>query len=116
MRIFTQTIALTTATPVQVTQASTQPVAAPGDCWPLVSKIYVEPLAANAHTAYVGVSSVAAAGTGVISELVKPAQVSQQSPNHWSMCSHDGGNRIDITQFYFVGTTGDSIKVSFYVV
>ena len=84
---------------------------------PLACKIYAEPLVSNTGTAYVGTSTVTnnGTGTGVISELPKPGQVAQQSPNHFCVgCA--GHNIIDPTQFYFHGTSGDKLKVTLYVV
>jgi hypothetical protein len=83
---------------------------------PLACKIYAEPLLSNTHTSYVGTSTVTndGSGTGVIQELPKGGQVSQQMPNHF--CFGCGGlNKIDTTQFYFHGTAGEKMKVTYYI-
>jgi len=115
----TPTVAFTAPTgAVQINRANTQPVAASTfDVFPKANRIYVEPLASNTATSYVGVSTVASNGTGVISELPKPALASVSlRPNSWDLVDHNGQNTIDLTQFYFTGTANDSVKVSYYVV
>lgn len=83
--------------------------------FPLACKLRVEPLAGNAHTMYVGNSSVNSNGTGVVSTLVKSAQASQQSPTHFEI-STCGKNAVDLSQWYFTGTSGDSAVVSWFVI
>jgi hypothetical protein len=114
MNVFTEKVALGSAA-VQLSAASAQPAAAGPDGFPLCHRIYVEPLNANGHTAYVGVSTVATSGTGVISELVKPGQVSQASPTHWCCQAGSSDNTIDLTQYWFLGTSGDFLKVTWFV-
>lgn len=115
MRVLTQTITFG-ASPVQITPADTEPVpASTTDLFPKCTRIYVEPLAANTATCYVGVDN-SIPTSGVISELPKPALTATSRPTFWELVDHGGLNSIDLSQFWFSGTSGDGVKVSFFIV
>jgi hypothetical protein len=75
--------------------------------------IYAQPLRSNTHPCYVGISTVTndASGTGVIKELATPpaATVAVES---FTLEDMAGDNRLDPTQFYAHGTSGEKIKVT----
>ncbi len=103
---------------MQIVPADTQPVAASTtDIFPKATRIYAEPLASNTATCGVGVSTMnLSTGVGVITELPKPALASVSlRPVSFSEVDHNGANTVDLTQYFFNGTAGDSIKVSYWV-
>lgn len=85
-----------------------------------VAEIYVEQLASNSHNAYVllqpSVFTVLSAGTGVVSQLSIPAAT--ESTNGVSLPSWSlqrPHNSVDLTKFWFHGTSGEAVKVTFFV-
>jgi hypothetical protein len=80
----------------------------------LVARIYVEPLRSNTHAAFVGTSAVTNTGTGVgvVRELAVPGVIALDMFNHADEAS---ANTIDPTQFWGHGTSGEILKVTYFV-
>lgn len=108
MKLFTQVLTFG-STPVQIDATKTTPLCNTSlNC----SFISATQLAANTHPAYIGTSFVTndASGTGVLCQLPAPVAGVVSS---WSL--HLVTNRIDLTQFFFHGYSGEKIVVGFMV-
>jgi hypothetical protein len=80
----------------------------------LVNRVYAEPLRTNTHAGFVGISTVTNTGTGVgvIKEIAIPTVGILDMFDARDEASH---NTIDPTQLYGHGTTGESLKVTYFV-
>lgn len=94
--------------------ASAQQVTAPttgvqGSC----RTVRIEPLRTNTHAMWVGTSAVTndASGTGVVSQLAKPG-ADTVIMDRFQDEDQNGLNRIDPTQYYAHGTSGEKALVT----
>jgi len=109
MKLFTQVLTFG-STPVQVVAANCSPVC--NVALTNVAFLSVTSLAANSHPSYVGTPTVTndASGTGVLTQLPTPVSGVIST---WQMTL--APNRIDLTQIFFHGTSGEKIVVGFVV-
>ncbi len=80
----------------------------------LVRRIYIEPLRANTHPAYIGTSAVTndGSGTGVIKELATPP-ASTVGKDSFTFEDPSARNTMDPTKIYVHGTNGEKLQVTY---
>lgn len=104
MTIYTEIVALS-ATPAALTGLPSPPLAC---------RVRVEPAAANTAIAYTGISTINTSTlAGVIHEHIVPSATVIRDV--LLIEDQNGANRIDLSQFYFAGTTGDKLLVTWFV-
>jgi hypothetical protein len=81
----------------------------------LVRRVYVEALRSNSHVSFLGTSAVTndGSGTGVIKEIAAPGATTAM--DYYVDDDHQGLNRIDPTKYWGHGTTGEKMKVSYFI-
>jgi len=86
---------------------------APNDI-PTVHTVLVEPLRSNTHACYIGTSQVTndASGAGVMTQLAQPPAATLPVDRFSYQPSTDG-NRVDPTDFWAHGTSGEKVLVSY---
>lgn len=108
-----------------ITFGSTAQQIVPANCVPICNsaltnctELFVEQLQSNTHNAYVLLASEslanAVSGIGVVSTLAIPATT--EATNGVSLPSYrlHIANRVDVSKFWFHGTSDEAVKVTFY--
>jgi hypothetical protein len=113
MQIFSQLITFTSA-PVSfaVTDAN-------GNQIKQCSQIYIEPAypSSSGHEQFIeqsGLSTGAGPGTAGVIKVLAPLAASGPQ-DFWRVSDHKGGNLIEISQFAADGTTGEKMRVTYFV-
>lgn len=82
------------------------------------SRLFVEPVQANTHVAYVGDATFAQA-TSIVTHLIKQLQIPDATKkvalDKFEVVDQKGGNLIDLTQYSFDGTSGEKLNATIHV-
>src|SRR5713101_4616795 len=82
----------------------------------LVARVYVEPLRSNTAVAFIGDATVTkdGSGTGVIREIAAVGTAATAVLDSFDIEDQSSGDRIDPTQFWVHGTSGQKVKVTYW--
>lgn len=90
-------------------------LSAPAGVPATVRRILIEPVRANTHACWVGTAAVTndGSGTGVIQELAQPPAATIPL-DRFDYIDHTGSNRLDPTDFWVHGTSGEKATVAYF--
>jgi hypothetical protein len=89
--------------------------------WPegsMCRRILIEPVRANMHAAYVGLSDVTndGSGAGVIQELAVPSSTASTALDRFIDAASGSHHNIDPSMFWVHGYAGEKVKASLFTI